>query len=326
MSQPVESTRTGLRVRGDCARLAEDCAKPTPSDICMNPVRVIARLDIKGPNLVKGIHLEGLRVLGRPEDFARYYYESGADELIYQDVVASLYERNSLSEIVTRTAREIFVPLTVGGGLRTLDDISAVLAAGADKVSINTAAIANPELIRRASRKFGSSTIVVAIEAVRQADGRYLACTDNGRQHTRIDALEWASRAEELGAGEIIVTSVDREGTGEGFDVDLSWQVAERVAIPVIAHGGAGRPRHVVDVVRTAGVDAVALAGMLHYDAIGMVSRRADAAGDRLQRSEGNTEFLRSGKAVRTIQPASLQTVKDHLMAASIPCRIEIGV
>src|SRR3954454_2811738 len=145
---------------------------------------IIPRLDIKGPNLVKGIHMEGLRVLGKPEHFARHYYESGADELIYMDAVASLYGRNSLLDIVTRTAREIFIPLCVGGGLRTIDDIRTVLRAGADKVSLNTAVIARPEFIREASKQFGSSTIVVSIEAIRHPDGHYEAFTDNGREST----------------------------------------------------------------------------------------------------------------------------------------------
>ncbi|MFN8706540.1 MAG: HisA/HisF-related TIM barrel protein, partial [Planctomyces sp.] len=137
-------------------------------------IRIIPRLDIKGPNLVKGIHLEGLRVLGKPEHFAKLYYESGADELFYQDVVASLFERNSLRELISRTARNTFIPLTVGGGLRTLDDISSVLSAGADKVAINTAAIRNPKLISQAAVRFGSSTIVVAIECMRSASGEFL--------------------------------------------------------------------------------------------------------------------------------------------------------
>ena len=164
-------------------------------------VRLIPRLDIKGPNLVKGIHLEGLRVLGKPERFARWYYEQGADELLYMDVVASLYQRNSLLDIVRRTSREIFIPLTVGGGLRTLDDIREVLRAGADKVALNTAAINRPELVREAAECFGSSTIVVSIEAIRKPDGRYEAYTDNGREKTGVDVFEWAVRAAELGAG-----------------------------------------------------------------------------------------------------------------------------
>ena len=188
----------------------------------MKYIRIIPRLDIKGPNLVKGIHMEGLRVLGKPEDFARLYYEQGADELIYQDNVASLYQRNSLTEIVTRTTENIFIPLTVGGGIRTLDDINSVLRAGADKVSINTAAINNPNLINQAGKTFGSSTIVVAIEAIRQPDGSYLAYTDNGREYTGKDVQSWARELEDRGAGEILVTSIDREGTGEGLDKNLS--------------------------------------------------------------------------------------------------------
>lgn len=286
----------------------------------MNTVRVIARLDIKGPNLVKGIHLEGLRVLGQPEHFARHYYETGADELIYQDVVASLYERNSLCSVISQTARELFIPLTVGGGLRTLDDIAMVLAAGADKVAINTAAIRDPELIRRASRRFGSSTIVVAIEAIRQSDGQYLAYTDNGRQHTGIDAIEWAAQTESLGAGEILATSVDREGTGEGYDVELTRRITSCVAIPVIAHGGAGSLQHISRVVQETGVDAVAVASMLHYQSVHQLQAGTHRTG------EGNQEFLRSGRRATHVSPASIKQIKQHLDNVSIPCRVEAAV
>ena len=234
---------------------------------------------------MKGIHLEGLRVLGTPEDYAQHYYEMGADELIYQDVVASLYERNSLHEFISRTAREIFVPLTVGGGLRTLEDISAALAVGADKVSINTAAIRNPELIEQAALQFGSSTIVVAIEAICQPDGSYLAYTDNGREHTGVDAVQWARKAEQLGAGEIIATSVDREGTGDGFDLALTQEIAREVSIPVIAHGGPGCVEQVADVVRAANIDAVAIASIFHYEAVSKMHS------SHLGAEEGNTEF-----------------------------------
>ncbi|MCA9062948.1 MAG: imidazole glycerol phosphate synthase subunit HisF [Planctomycetaceae bacterium] len=289
----------------------------------MNTVRVIARLDIKGPNLVKGIHLEGLRVLGKPEEFARHYYEMGADELIYQDVVASLYERNSLADIISRTASQIFIPLTVGGGLRTLEDISAVLAAGADKVSINTAAIQDPELIRQAARRFGSSTIVVAIEAIREPNGRYLAYTDNGRQHTGIDAIDWAAQVEELGAGEIVATSVDRDGTGEGYDPELNRRIADAVSIPVIAHGGPGRIEHIPDVIHQSGVDAVAVAGMLHYDAVHQI-QQSDPNGHGAK--EGNREFLKSGRRVSNIQSAGIPEIKLALAQSGIPCRISSGM
>ncbi len=204
----------------------------------MHTVRIIPRLDIKGPNVVKGIHFEGLRVLGKPEDFARYYYENGADELIYVDAVASLYGRNSLVDIVKLTAQEIFIPLTVGGGLRSVEDIRAVLRAGADKVSINTAGLKREELIRDASRTFGSSTIVVSIEAIKHSNGRYEAYADYGREKTGMDAYEWALRAVELGAGELMVTSINQEGTGEGFDLELTEKIADAVPVPVIGGGG----------------------------------------------------------------------------------------
>ena len=152
-------------------------------------VRVIPRLDIKGPNLVKGIHLEGLRVLGRPEDFAAFYYEAGADELLYMDVVASLYQRNSLFDMVTKTAREIYIPLTVGGGLRTIDDIREMLRSGADKIALNTAALKRPEIIKEAAQRFGSSTIVVSIEAISKSGGTYEAYTNYGRDWTGVDAV-----------------------------------------------------------------------------------------------------------------------------------------
>ncbi len=155
-------------------------------------IRIIPRLDIKGPNLVKGVHLEGLRVLGKPEKFARAYYEHGADELLYMDIVASLYQRNNLKEIVSLTANEIFIPLIVGGGLRTLDDISIILRHGADKVALNTAAIRRPEFISEASKQFGSSTIIVSIEAIKHPNGTYEAFTDNGRESTGVNVFDWS--------------------------------------------------------------------------------------------------------------------------------------
>jgi cyclase len=278
-------------------------------------IRIIPRLDIKGPNLVKGIHLEGLRVLGKPEQFARSYYDSGADELVYMDVVASLYERNSLHDIIERTAREIFIPLTVGGGLRTIEDIRDVLRAGADKVSLNTAAIKNPQIIRDASRKFGSSTILISIEAIRQPDGRYLAYTDNGREHTGIEVLAWAKQVEELGAGEIMITSIDREGTGRGFDIDLTKAVAHAVTIPVIACGGAGEIDHIRQVISDAGADAVAIASVLHYDIIRSQERSLDES------NEGNQSFLRSGRTFSSITPAGMPAIKEHLSRHGINCR-----
>jgi cyclase len=281
----------------------------------MKTTRIIARLDIKGPNLVKGIHLEGLRVLGKPEDFARYYYENGADELFYQDVVASLYERNSLNDLISRTAKEIFIPLTVGGGIRNVEDIRSILRAGADKVCINTAAIKNPELIREASRVFGSSTIVVSIEAIKQTDGSYLAYTDNGREHSGFEVVEWAKRVEELGAGEIVITSVDREGSGLGYDIELTKKVSDAVSIPVIAHGGAGCEEDVRKVIQEGMADAVALASVIHYDYI--ENNILSAIG----KEEGNTEFLKSGKTFSKIKPNTIKKIKKYLSDESISIR-----
>ena len=281
--------------------------------------RIIARLDIKGPNLVKGIHLEGLRVLGKPEQFAKYYYEAGIDELMYMDVVASLYNRNSLHEFITRTAKEIFIPLTVGGGIRTLDDIKEVLRAGADKVALNTAAIKNPEIIKEASRKFGSSTIVVTIEAIKQPDGKYLAYIDNGREYTGIEVYKWAKKVQELGAGEIVITSVDREGTGLGFDIELTTNISQTVSIPVIAHGGAGKIGHIKDVIKEGKADAVAIASILHYDFVENNKTEAEFKG------EGNIEFLKSKKTFSRLEPANIKEVKSYLRKESINCRYEPG-
>ncbi|MBI3986005.1 MAG: imidazole glycerol phosphate synthase subunit HisF [Lentisphaerae bacterium] len=283
----------------------------------MSP-RIIPKLDIKGPNLVKGIHLEGLRVLGKPECFARHYYETGADELIYMDAVASLYGRNSLLEIVERTSREIFIPLTVGGGLRSLDDIRSALRAGADKVAINTAALQRPELIREASRRFGSSTIVISIEAMKLSDGSYEAYVNAGRDRTGVDAFEWALRACELGAGELLVTSIRQEGTGTGYDLALTRRIAESVPIPVIACGGAGKLSDIAAIVRDARADAVCLASMLHY---GAIKRRPVTAGNFSR--EGNIEFLRQGLGFSRIQDCSLPEIKQYLLQCGMDCRVD---
>jgi cyclase len=281
----------------------------------MNNIRIIPRLDVKGPNLVKGIHLEGLRVLGKPEEFAQYYYENGADELIVQDVVASLYERNSLHDIISRTAKNMFIPLTVGGGLRNIEDIKQILRVGADKVTLNTAAIRDPNFIRDASLKFGSSTIVVAIEAIMQPDGRYLAFVDNGREETGVEVVEWAKKVEELGAGEILITSVDREGTGEGFDLDLIKAISASVSVPVIAHGGASNMENIKLAIEQSGADALAIASIFHYSTIGKVRYNSDSE------EEGNATFLSSGKAYGKIKPSSIEEVKSFLQKNSIPCR-----
>jgi imidazole glycerol-phosphate synthase subunit HisF len=231
----------------------------------MKKIRIIPRLDIKGPNLIKGIHLEGLRVIGDPQEFARRYYADGADELLYVDVVASLYGRNSLHDLIEKATRDVFVPMTVTGGVRSVDDVKRILRAGADKIGVNTAAVARPELIKEIAETFGSQCMVLSIEAKKVDSGGWEAYTDNGRERSGRDVVEWAKQGEALGAGEILLTSVDREGTREGFDIDLLQAVASAVSIPVIASGGMGRHEDVPPAILTGGVDAVAVADMLHY-------------------------------------------------------------
>jgi imidazole glycerol-phosphate synthase subunit HisF len=231
----------------------------------MSGVRIIPRLDIKGLNLVKGIRLEGLRILGEPATFARRYYADGADELLFMDVYASLLGRDQLLDLVRATTTEVFIPLTVGGGIRSVGDIVDVLRAGADKVAINTAAVLRPTLISEAAQRFGSQCVVISIEAKQRAPGRWEALTDNGREPTGLDVLEWACRAEALGAGEILLTSVDKEGTRKGYDLELLSEVRRRVRVPVIASGGAGSSRDLVAAVSVADVDAVSLGWVLHH-------------------------------------------------------------
>jgi cyclase len=242
----------------------------------MANIRLIARLDIKAPNLIKGVHLEGLRKLGDPQQHARAYYADGADEIIYMDIVASLYNRNSLSDIVRRTAEQVFIPITVGGGLRSLDDVEKALRSGADKVAINTAAVARPELIKEVATRFGSQCMVLSIEAKQTGNG-WKAFTDNGREHTGLDVVVWAKRATDLGAGEILLTSVDQEGTRKGFDLALTRAVSDSVRVPVIASGGMGTLEHLVEAVRDGHADAVAMADVLHYKRLKMSEMRAAA-------------------------------------------------
>ncbi|MEY4564109.1 MAG: imidazole glycerol phosphate synthase subunit HisF [Pseudomonadota bacterium] len=248
----------------------------------MSNLRIIPRLDIKGPNLIKGIRLEGLRVMGDPQEHAIRYYEAGADELIYMDIVASLYGRNNLSDIVRRTAENVFIPITVGGGIRSVDDARLILRSGADKIAINTAAIGRPELISEVAHRFGSQAMVLSIEAKQVAPGRWEAYTDNGRERTGLDVLEWVKRGVELGAGEILLTAVDREGTRSGFDLDLLRQVSQAVPVPVIASGGMGSIEHFVEAATVGLADAVAMADVLHYKRLSLVDIREAALANGL--------------------------------------------
>lgn len=245
----------------------------------MRNIRLIARLDIKAPNLIKGVRLEGLRVLGDPKEFATRYYEAGIDEIIYMDIVASLYGRNGLGELLSRTARDVFIPITVGGGIRTVDDVRAMLRAGADKVAINTAAVTRPELVTEVATQFGSQCMVLSVEAKRTGADKWEAYTDNGRERTGLDVVDWVKRGCALGAGEILLTSVDQEGTRKGFDIDLLEAVTAVSTSPVIASGGMGTTEHMHAALLRGGVDAIAMADVLHYDRLPLSELRASAAG-----------------------------------------------
>ena len=232
----------------------------------MSNVRLIARLDIKGPNLIKGIHLEGLRVLGSPNDFALRYYQQGADELIYMDTVASLYGRNHLSKMISSAVKDIFIPITVGGGIRSVEDVREILRSGADKVAINTAAVANPQIICDIARQFGSQCMVLSIEAKQTGNEEWEVYTDNGRERTGLNVVDWVKTCVSNGAGEVLVTSIDREGTRKGFDIDLVKAISAEVSVPVIASGGMGKLSDMLTVVQEGQADAVAMADILHYD------------------------------------------------------------
>lgn len=228
----------------------------------MSHLRLIARLDVKAPNLVKGVRLEGLRVVGSPAEHAARYAREGADEIHYQDIVASLYGRSSIEELVSETASEVFIPLMVGGGLRSVDDARSMLRAGADRVSLNTAVVTDPGIIRASAEVFGVQCVCVAIEAIRTSTG-WEAMTDCGREHTGRDAIAWAEEVVAQGAGEILLTAIDRDGTKSGLDLDLLAQVLERVDVPVVIHGGAWTVDHLVEAAE-AGASGVAMASMVH--------------------------------------------------------------
>lgn len=231
----------------------------------MHNMRLIARLDVKGPNLVKGVQLEGLRKMGNPNRFAKKYYDGGIDEIIYMDIVASLYERNNIKEIIRRTSEDVFIPITAGGGIRSVEDAKEILRAGADKVAINTAAIKNPELIREVSQRFGSQCMVLSIEAKKNGRKQWEAYYDYGREKTGIDVIEWAQKGFSLGAGEILLTSIDMEGGARGFDLELVRTISDMLPIPVIASGGMGHIDDLEKVVKEGHADAVAMAHVLHY-------------------------------------------------------------
>jgi len=265
--------------------------------------RVIARLDVKGPNVVKGVQMEGLRVLGQPEEFAEYYYNQNADEIIFSDIVASLYGRNNLIDVVSKTAKNIFIPLIVGGGIRTLKDIYDLLRAGADKISLNSAAIKNPKFIQEAVKEFGSSTITISVE-VNFLNNKYEIFYNNGREPANIDLNEWINECQDRGAGEILLSAIHKDGTGKGYDTNLIEQVKEIVYIPLIVQGGAGSIKD-IEHVSNYEIDGIVLSSALHYTKIsqdGNVYREGSL--------EGNKEFLKSKKNFLNFEKLNIEMIK----------------
>ncbi len=233
--------------------------------------RIIACLDVNAGRVVKGVQFTHLRDAGDPAELAKAHSESGADEIVLLDISATHEGRSTLLDTVRRTAKQLFIPFTVGGGIRSLDDASAVFSAGADKISINSAALKDPTLITRIADRFGSQAVVVAIDAKRSTDkSHWETFSHGGRNESGRDAVAWAKEAESFGAGEILLTSMDRDGTGAGFDCELTRAVAETVRIPVIASGGAGGPAHFAEVFREGRADAALAASIFHYDLSGL--------------------------------------------------------
>jgi cyclase len=244
----------------------------------MLKMRVIPCLDVKDGRVVKGVNFVGLRDAGDPVEQAQIYDAAGADELCFLDITASHENRGIILDVVRETAEHCFMPLTVGGGVRTLEDIRKLLLAGADKVSINTAAVSNPEFVREAARKFGTQCIVVAIDAKQVAPGKFEVFTHGGRNATGIDAVEWARKMESFGAGEILLTSMDRDGTGEGYDIPLTRAIADAVRIPVIASGGVGTLQHMVEGLRDGHATAVLAASIFHFGSYSIAEAKAAIA------------------------------------------------
>ena len=276
-------------------------------------VRIIPILDIKNGLLIKGINFEGLRVLGYAKDFAKLYFFQGADEICYQDSVATLYGTNNLIKFVSQSAKNVFVPLSVGGGIRSIDEASLMFKSGADKIILNSAVIDNINFLKEASQIFGSSNITVIIQAIKVGK-KYFICKSNGRDLVKIDPLSWAKKVEEFGAGEIVITSVNNEGLKKGFDIPLTKKIVEKVSIPVIAHGGAGNLKQIYDVIRYAKVSGVGLASILHYDAIKFLPK--------VKTKIGNTSYLESIKKISK-QKNTIKEIKDFLKKKKIEIRNE---
>ena len=230
----------------------------------MNKIRLIGRLDIKGPNLIKGIRFEGLKVLGSPEEFALNYYNQGIDELIYIDTVASLYGRNNLLEFVKKIGEKVFIPITVAGGIRSVDDVNKFLNAGADKITINTGAVNNPKILKEITMRFGSQCVSLQVDAKKNSEKKWEVYTLQGREKTGLDVVEWIKKSIDLGVGEIFLTSIDQDGTRKGFDLDLITEVNKVINVPLIVSGGAGNLNHIKEVLDISKKINLAIGSIIH--------------------------------------------------------------
>lgn len=273
-------------------------------------IRIIPKLDLKGQNLVKGINLEGLRVLGVPNDFALKYYQDGADEIIFHDVVASLYSRDNLYDVIKESSKKVFIPITAGGGVKSVKDISNLLRSGADRVSINTAGLNDPDFLKIAISKFGSSTIVINIDAVLAPDNNYYAFTDNGRNNSNIKVIDWVDQLQNLKIGEIILTFVNTEGTGKGIDFEFLNKILNKVSCPITIHGGIGDKTQVLDIVNNLKVSGIGISSLFHYYYFMFF--------DNKQLKSGNTDFIKNKISNKLINSCSIIELKKYLKSNNI--------
>lgn len=278
--------------------------------------RIISKLDIKGPNLVKGVNLEGLRVLGLPSNFAFNYYKDMIDEIIYHDCVASLYERKSFLDLITDTSSNVFIPISVGGGLKSIKDIEKVLNAGADKIFINSAAIKKPKFISEAVKKFGSSNICLSIETIKNDNNKFICLSNYGREVSKRKLIDWFYEVQQLGVGEIILTSISCDGMGNGFDLEMLELIYDKIKVPFIIHGGAGNENDIYNVLKYDKVSGVAISSLLHYSLIREKKFRIKDT------REGNTQFLESSIDTINFKKTSILSLKKFLKKKGINVRL----
>ena len=278
--------------------------------------RIIAKLDIKGTSLVKGVNCEGLRVLGEPSSFAKKYYENMVDEIIYHDCVASLYGRKSLLNLTQHPSSNVFIPVSAGGGLKSIKDIEEALSAGADKVFINSAALNKPEFLSEASKKFGSANICLSIEVVKNSNNEFICLSNYGREISNKKLSDWFYEAQQLGVGEIILTSVPCDGMGNGFDQEILELIYEKIKVPFIIHGGAGNEKQIYDVLKHDKVSGVAISSMLHYSVVREKNFKFES------KSEGNTQFLTFSKDTINFKKTSILSIKKYLKKKGIKVRL----